>query len=455
MKKHLLILIVILPFYGVFAQNLDFEIWTQDTVLMLDGYNTTSNEYPAIGDSVVIRSTDSYLNSYSLKLKTIDFMGDTVFGYFMNGDPESFTGGEPTALAGVDSIIGYYKYDIQANDSALIVCVPKFMGTPTGGGIMQITGTQSTWKRFSFAIDAASADTVIIAAASSNAMIEHCIPGSWLMLDDVHLKYSLITEPIVNFDFENWTDAITEDLAGWVTSNRWLLGSPTLPVVKTTDSYNGTYAAELTTMVSMYNDTMPGMINNGEWGNNGPEGGVPYTDEPHAIELHYKYVPAGTDTAFLSFQFKSLGATIAYHGGHITQTAATYTLWSQAVSLPSTPDTLLIVMSSGNVPDSKLTIDSLGFLTLVGVNNDYSISEFIVYPIPSNNNLNFKFSMEKDNDITIKVYDIIGSVMVEKEYFKSIGEHRISIDIGNLSSGTYIYEIRIGDNVHSKQFIKN
>ncbi|MFW9986092.1 MAG: ATP-binding cassette domain-containing protein [Candidatus Odinarchaeota archaeon] len=80
------------------------------------------------------------------------------------------------------------------------------------GGIIQVTGTQTTWKRFSYAVGAVAADTVIIAAAGGNAF-GTAYPGSWIMFDDVHLKYGSVTEPIVNYDFENWSDIIAEDLS--------------------------------------------------------------------------------------------------------------------------------------------------------------------------------------------------------------------------------------------------
>lgn len=457
MKKLLLIIIAFAIVQTNFSQNFDFENWTSDTVLNLDGYQTMINDNPAYGEMTVIRSTDSYLNIYSLRLQTVlTPSNDTLFGYFANGDPDSGEGGTPTSLFGVDSIIGYYKCDVPVGDTALFLCMAKQSGILTGGGLYPFTGTVSTWTRFSFYVGSPMADSVLIAAASSNAMQQFGIPGSFLMLDNIQLKYSTNMEPIPNYDFELWTDIVFEDLDEWRTSNEWTGGSGISPIVKTLDAQSGMYAVQLTTMyIPQWGDTLNGIITNGYWTQNGIGGGMPYTDTPTGIEFYVKYMPAGADTAFASFQFYKNGAPIAWNGSPFYGIISNYYHFSQVVTLPETPDTLMIAFSAGENPGSELKIDNINLMFPVAVEDCYTIEEVVAFPVPAKDQLNFKINLSKDNNIELCIIDLSGRKLISKSYSETQGENRISVDISELAQGTYIYNIIIGDKTYIKQFVVN
>ena len=458
MKKLLFFSFVIFSMTTGFAQNLDFENWTQDTVLLLDDFETMANDDPLYGQYTVLQSTDHTDGTYSVKLETIlTPENDTVFGYFANGDPDNFSGGVPTTLTSVDSVIGYYKYDIQAGDTALFLCMTKYNGTQTGGNVFTITGTQSTWKRFSYPVLASSVDTVITAGASSNAINEMGItPGSWIMFDNIQLKSNTAgLDTIPNYSFENWHNLIWEDLAEWNTLNKYLISFPVLPVEKTTDAFSGNYAAKITTRYyPEFNDTVKGYISYGEWTQNGPMGGFPYSNQPDSVQFHYKCNLSGVDTAFVSIIFKKQGTAIAYNGTAITQGQLSYTLFSQQVNLPQAPDTVFIAVSSGKNPGSQIIIDKIEFLFPVSINETYNIHQVVSFPNPATDNLYFNMNFEKNSATNINIYSINGKLISSNNFEVSSGQNQVAVNISDLSTGTYIYKVMVGDKVYSKTFIK-
>ena len=157
MKKILLFTIgglIGLPSYGQFFES--FENWTTTAVPNLDDYETMVDERWIEGGMAIFPSTDAFSGTYSVRLESVvsPIFGDTLFGFFSSGDPNTLTAGQSTSLNGVDSLIGYYKYDIQTGDSCTFIVGTSFMSTPTGGGIFYIpAGTQTTWKRFAYSIN--------------------------------------------------------------------------------------------------------------------------------------------------------------------------------------------------------------------------------------------------------------------------------------------------------------
>ena len=459
MKKSLLFILATLLTVVGFAQNFDFENWTQDTILNLDEYQTSVSDHPMYGQDAIFPSTDCTDGNYSVRLETIlSPENDTIFGYFTNGDPDNFSGGTPTSLASIDSVVGYYKYDIQPGDTALFLCMAKYNGAPAGGNVFTITGTQSTWIRFSYPVLASSVDSVIIAAASSNAINEIGItPGSYIMFDNIQLKSNTLgMEQIPNYSFENWSNIIWEDLAGWNTPNHYIIGYASTPVEKTTDAFSGSYAARLNTIFfPEWNDTLIGYISYGEWTQTGPTGGFPYTDQPDSVQVHYKSSFTGNDTAYFQFTFKKMGTPIAYNGTAISQNQSSYTLFSQAVNLPQAPDTVFIWISSGNNPGSQIIVDDIEFLFPVGNNEIYNIHQVVSFPNPASDNLYFNMNFEKSNDVNIDIYNMEGKLLSCNNFKNLYGYSKVSVNISDLPKGNYIYKVSVDNKVYTKTFIKN
>lgn len=455
MKKSLLFLSASFLATLTFGQWQGFENWTNNNVQILDDYQTAVNERGIEGAMATYPSTDSYSGTYSVRLETVQGVnGDTIFGYFISGDPDNMIPGQQVTLPAVDSIIGYYKYDIMAGDSALILAMTTFMGTPTGGGNWYISGQQNTWKRFSYPVNAATADSILVGAATGDPINNfNGKPGSWIQFDDVQLKDGSQVQNILNNSFENWTPVSWEEPNGWLTFSSWALGQPTLPCNKTTDSYAGTYAIELTTILSTNNDTLWGAATNGDFGQMGPEGGEPFSGSPVAVECYYKYAPVSGDQAGIQIEFFQNGSSVGSYGTGINTAAGTYTLWNQSVSA-MTPDTVLIMLWAGNNIGSQLKVDNIDIVFSVGVAEGLTVEKIVSYPNPATDELNIRFNLENNNNVVINLIDITGKTLTTKNMGNiSAGTYRETFNTSNFASGIYFIEFNLGEEKVTERFI--
>lgn len=459
MKKTLLSLLSLLTLSSAYSQYEGFENWTQNSVLLLDDYQTSLNEGGAfLGNT--IQSTDAYSGTYSLRLETVLApLGDTAFGYMVSGDPDAFTPGQPTGLNNVDSIIGYYKYDVMPGDSITFLPVTFFAGTPTGpasGEPFYITGTQATWKRFAFYIGAPITDSLLFAVATGDPLNDfNGIPGTWIQIDDIQLKSSTgVTQNILNNSFENWTPLVWDELDGWKTSNQWYIGEPILPVVKTTDAYNGNYAVELNTFLDSRGDTAWAAITNGEFGQNQMEGGVPFSGNPIGIEFYYKYFPSGIDTAYFNIEFKKTGFASQWGGTWVADSASSYTLKSNSLPFLNSPDSVLITVNSGRIPGTQLIVDDLNFIFPVGVSEFVDVEKIVAYPNPVKEVLNIRFNLKADKNIKIRLVDIVGKELTSLDFGNlSIGTYNQTFNVSSYSSGVYFIEFVIDGEKKIERFI--
>lgn len=457
MKKTLLSLSILLTGYCGFAQYEGFENWTQGSVLTLDQYQTPANELGALGNLAIQQSTDAVDGTYSVKLETVTIpSGDTVFGYILSGDPDAMAPGQPVTIGGVDSIIGYWKYDVMAGDScALLIAATQTGFGLTGGGTFYVTGTQSTWKRFAYSVNAFAADSILLAFATGDPLNNfNGIPGTWMMIDKVQLKNSTgQLQNVFNHSFENWTPVTWDNPDGWFTSNEYTVGLTPMPVEKSTDSYSGTYALELNTISNQNGDTIGGIATNGQFDQNGMFGGVPYTGQPDAANFYYKYIPSGIDTAWASIQFKSGGSIIAQGGVQLSATGV-YTMSSNLLSIPSTPDTMLITFFAGENPGSQLIVDHLDFTFPVGVNENIKIDRIESYPNPTTDVLNIRFELKNSNIVSANLLDITGKVLTSKSFGNlASGTYNESFNTSSFTSGIYFIEFTIGEDKIVNRFM--
>jgi len=454
MIKNLLLFLALITVSIAYSQNIDFENWTTNSIKNLEYYETMINDNSNYGSLSVIRSTDSYSSEYSLLLKTVlTSNGDTIFGYFADGDPESQEGGQAlTTLTAVDSVIGYYKYEVMPNDTALFLCMTKKSGIVSGGGMFTLTGSQPTWKRFSYAINALAADTIMVAAASSNAINGIGVtPGSYLMLDSIFIKHNIQgIEYIKNHSFENWTDTYWDDLDEWTTYNKFFIGEGNLPVEKITDAQSNTYACKISTKI-YYEDTIQGSITYGEWIDGTPVGGIELSITPDKVSFYYKSNLSNLDTAYVNFLFKKDGAIIGGNNAVITENKADYTFWEQTVVLGQTPDTLFIYVNSGKKVGSEFIIDNIVISPITDI-EIINKKQIVAYPTPAKDKINFILPYENIKNIDVKIYNTLGKLVVSEKFDN---KKDISIDISKLKKGNYIYRINVNDVIYSKSFIKN
>ena len=125
---------------------------------------------------------------------------------------------------------------------------------------------------------------------------------------------------------------------------------------------------------------------------------------------------------------------------------------------------LEILISSYNTEeDYKVSVYSTGLTTsLSRIQNSVTASEYKLsqnYPNPFNPTTTIKYKIPSDNIVSVKIYDINGQLiknLVDEYKFK--GNYQIiwngdNDNGGKVSSGTYFYQIAVGDFVKAKKMI--
>jgi len=76
------------------------------------------------------------------------------------------------------------------------------------------------------------------------------------------------------------------------------------------------------------------------------------------------------------------------------------------------------------------------------------------YPNPFNPSTNISFTIEKSQNVEIKVYDILGNeILILLNEYRNSGNHIVKFNAENLSSGVYYYQIRSGSFIDTKKMV--
>jgi hypothetical protein len=107
------------------------------------------------------------------------------------------------------------------------------------------------------------------------------------------------------------------------------------------------------------------------------------------------------------------------------------------------------LMFTGN---GIIYLDNIYFSTMVSdvkeihdaLPSDFTLEQN--YPNPFNPSTNIRFSLPEANQVTLKVYDMIGQEVASLvNNFLSAGTYEVNFDAQNLPTGTYFYSISAGD----------
>ena len=184
-------------------------------------------------------------------------------------------------------------------------------------------------------------------------------------------------DSIQNGNFERW-DSSTYDYPQNFpfTSNPQNFYEYQLPfnVTKTTDSYHGNYAIQLTTNASATDTSFGYFLNINPNTSPNPsswEGGFPYDQQPTGIRGYYKYNVATADSGTIIILFKKAGSIIGMYSYSLGGIHISYTLFNFTFNpaLPVAPDTVIIgaiscKFAGGNphgIAGSTLMLDSISF----------------------------------------------------------------------------------------------
>ena len=162
----------------------------------------------------------------------------------------------------------------------------------------------------------------------------------------------------LNRGFENWTqkdytypDTLQSAVQDYV--NRGL-ALDVSPVEKSTDAYEGANSLKLSSVETAGGDTINGYSILGDWGDNGPAGGFPYTFQADSFSFYYKCDLQPNDTAWVIFTLKKAGSSI---GGGFYPIVGTKNTWTEYTAANSgfllQPDTIFFAAIATNALDDE------------------------------------------------------------------------------------------------------
>jgi len=106
---------------------------------------------------------------------------------------------------------------------------------------------------------------------------------------------------------------------------------------------------------------------------------------------------------------------------------------TSTVAVKSLSDFAIGIADNSSAVENKKTLPS-----------EYSLSQN--YPNPFNPSTKISYQLPEAGYVTIKVYDILGREVAKlADCYKKQGFYAVDFDTRNLSSGTYIYELRVNN----------
>jgi hypothetical protein len=279
---------------------------------------------------------------------------------------------------------------------------------------------------------------------------------------------------IPNFGFENWNSNNQPD--------NWLVRGITAS--KSTDKYSGNYALKLqTTILPVYHDG-DGKINSlPPSGTEGMQPAFQISSRHTTLNGFYKFTSVNGDSCqFIIAVYKhgfvnpnpQAGSILGF-GFICKSTSSIYAPFTVAINYFDSsiiPDSAFIQLSAYKNLDfagpetyplgnSTLYVDNLSFDTLLtsvskdqtdGIPSKYELSQN--YPNPFNPVTTIKYSIAKEGNIKLTVYNVIGSkVATIVNEHKPAGSYSVQFDGSNLASGIYLYRLESGNYSAAKKFI--
>lgn len=482
--------------------NGGFEAWTSTPLWeepVVDPSTFTSTNYDAFNQSRQINVTKVARNAgFALRMENIiltggDREGETQGGIALWGGGLDanmvFAGGFPYSDQNVTGLVGRFNYDLAAASPGGVLLQFKKDGVPIGGDpllgmpfyLFQFDGsTAGEFVEMTFALSSSlpvAPDSVVVAFTSFNPFDDtpSLEPGYFMEIDSLYLTSAAGNTLIPGGNLDSWMSLPDTEFAdNWNLDGVWTEG---INFSKTTDSYGGTYALQLTTIYSESYVEVGG-AGQGRFIDDGvaaPIGtapnvipGVKVDGMPQEFSFAYKYTVPGTegDTAFVAVVFTKWdeGTQQRLFAGQFDfklVPASEYTLVSETFSegnFAVAPDSMLITISSSfhwdqspNTPQvgSTLIIDEIALMTGSITGNNTSLSEKVqVYPLPASSHVNILVPSE----ITAAV--VLNSLSSPVMAAAGVGKNSLDLDISHLDPGVYFIRLETEEGALIKKVIK-
>jgi hypothetical protein len=186
----------------------------------------------------------------------------------------------------------------------------------------------------------------------------------------------------------------------------------------------------------------PGNFDTYEFGNTqfkGVDSYVMIPDKNTGILLKNNYFARNVLNAGLDFDYSLLKNSPLIKAGYSAQ--------------PFIPFDFKYHLRTTDSPPSIGAYEYYSLLDVAKPTNDQTLP--IAYPNPVKLELFVKFMIDTKSDVTISLYNLVGSqIMVKEQFGVMAGTYSTKIDVQDLSPGLYLYSVRTLDKIDSGKFLK-
>lgn len=275
-------------------------------------------------------------------------------------------------------------------------------------------------------------------------------------------------QSIPNAGFESWTSmGAYSNPDGWDQLNSYTSLAGVYTCEQGSPGTVGSYYLKLTSKTVTGVGVVPGVAVSGviDVATQQAKSGFAFSSQPQALTGKWQHMIFGSSQGYIDVKLTKWNnanhTRIIVAQGHVDLTgmAMSWANFSIPLAYLETfaPDSCIISLSaSGTNPTNNdyLWVDALAFTgnvtAMPSLNNG---SKTVVFPNPSNNNLNIDLSDISLKQVQIKVLNLLGNEMLRLENIEN--NPKVSIDISSLSQGTYIVQVNTAKGQQSYQFIKN
>ncbi len=125
-------------------------------------------------------------------------------------------------------------------------------------------------------------------------------------------------------------------------------------------------------------------------------------------------------------------------------------IWSEKILFSANPGMFTLTVTDANGCSVGTNVDAVSSVSEVRFDN-----ELTIYPNPTSDILNMKFTSACSEIAEIRVLDASGRLVMTKQHLFSIGTNIVSFDTANLAAGTYQFTLELVNELVTRTFVKS
>jgi hypothetical protein len=116
---------------------------------------------------------------------------------------------------------------------------------------------------------------------------------------------------------------------------------------------------------------------------------------------------------------------------------------------------LLVFSNISNAQVTTVNVTLANPCTALNLLEIPRIIDFTIYPNPTNEIVNIQLSGNLVESPKIKIYDVIGKLVYEKNNFDNYATQKLSFRVDYLTTGIYLISLQTNDKITTKKLIIN